>query len=289
MAFHGCAKNLAKTRIRGGKFDEFGKEVTIPSTVLFCAQMCGVQSIRTTKTPPRGGKTAKLSKENMKQYIFEQTKLQLTEEMCKQLDVYCEFLASENQKYNLTAITEPSQVWEKHFADSMLGAPFVPQNATLCDVGSGAGFPALPLKILRPDIDVTLVDSLEKRINFTSTLCQKMGIVGTFIHSRAEDFAKTHSECFDVATARAVAPLPILLEYTAQIVKVGGIVLAYKTDLQEVDLAKHASDVLGLKFVAHHNFTLPSGASRCLLVYKKVRPTPKQFPRGQNKPRKMPL
>lgn len=251
--------------------------------------MCGVQSIKTTKTPPRGGKTAKLSKENMKQYIFEQTKLQLTEEMCKQLDVYCEFLASENQKYNLTAITEPSQVWEKHFADSMLGAPFVPQNATLCDVGSGAGFPALPLKILRPDIDVTLVDSLEKRINFTSTLCQKMGVVGTFIHSRAEDFAKTHSQQFDVATARAVAPLNILLEYTAQIVKIGGIVLAYKTDLQEVDLAKHASDVLGLKFVAHHNFTLPSGASRCLLVYKKVRPTPKQFPRGQNKPRKMPL
>jgi len=225
----------------------------------------------------------------MKQYVFEQTKLQLTEEMCRQLDVYCEFLASENQKYNLTAITEPSQVWEKHFADSMLGAPFVPKNATLCDVGSGAGFPALPLKVLRPDINVTLVDSLEKRINFTATLCDKMGIDGTFVHSRAEDFAKNHSQQFDVTTARAVAPLNILLEYTAQIVKIGGIVLAYKTDVQEVEQAKRAADVLGLKFQHAHGFTLPSGANRCLLVYKKVRSTPKQYPRGQNKPRKMPL
>lgn len=225
----------------------------------------------------------------MKQFILQNTNIELTEKMVEQLDFYCDFLRAENEKYNLTAITDVAEVWEKHFADSILGAVAIPQNATLCDVGSGAGFPALPLKIARPDIQVTLVDSLAKRINFVTMLCEKIGIDGQFVHSRAEDFAKTHSEKFDVATARAVAPLPILLEYVAQIVKVGGIVLAYKTDLAEVDQAKNACKILGLKLEKHLDFTLPNGSNRCLLVYRKIANTPKLYPRGQNKPRKMPL
>lgn len=226
---------------------------------------------------------------NMKQFILQNTNIELTDKMVEQLDFYCDFLRAENEKYNLTAITDKADVWEKHFADSILGAVAIPQNATLCDVGSGAGFPALPLKIARPDIKVTLVDSLAKRINFVTMLCEKIGVQGQFIHARAEDFAKTHSEKFDVATARAVAPLPILLEYVAQIVKVGGIVLAYKTDLSEVDQAKNACKILGLKLEKHLDFTLPNGSSRCLLVYRKIAHTPKLYPRGQNKPRKMPL
>lgn len=225
----------------------------------------------------------------MKQFIFENTNIQLTDKMVEQLDFYCNFLREENEKYNLTAITETAEVWEKHFADSILGSVAIPQNATLCDIGSGAGFPALPLKIARPDIKVTLVDSLAKRINFVTMLCDHIGVAGRFEHSRAEDFAKTHSETFDVATARAVAPLPILLEYTAQIVKLGGIVLAYKTTLDEVEEGKNAAKVLGLKLEKHFAFTLPNGSSRCLLVYRKVAHTPKIYPRGQNKPRKMPL
>ncbi len=225
----------------------------------------------------------------MKDYIFQQTNILLSETMQRQLETYCDFLLSENEKYNLTAITDKAAVWEKHFADSILGSTLLPQNATVCDIGSGAGFPALPLKIARPDLSVTLVDSLEKRVNFTKTLCKKIGVEAAFFHERAEDFAKTHSEQFDVATARAVAPLPILLEYTAQIVKLGGFVLAYKTDETELPAAQNACKLLGLKLAETRSFVLPDGSRRSLLKFSKIAHTPKIYPRGQNKPRKAPL
>lgn len=225
----------------------------------------------------------------IKEYLQQQTNIVLTETMKKQLEIYCDYLREENEKYNLTAITDRDEVYIKHFADSILGSVAVPQNATLCDVGSGAGFPSLPLKIARLDISVTLVDSLEKRINFTKALCDKLNISAEFYHDRAEDFAKTHSERFDVATARAVAALPILLEYVAQIVKIGGIVLAYKTDESELQAATNACKILGLKFEKSHTFVLPDGSNRCLLVFRKVAHTPAKYPRGQNKPRKQPL
>ena len=225
----------------------------------------------------------------IKDYILEQTHIELSDVMQTQLQTYCDFLREENEKYNLTAITEPAEIYVKHFADSILGSVAIPQNATLCDVGSGAGFRSLPLKIARPDVQVTLVDSLEKRINFTKTLCGKLNIEADFFHDRAEDFAKTHSEQFDVATARAVAALPILLEYVAQIVKIGGIALAYKTDESELSTANNACNVLGLKFETSHKFVLPDGSNRCLLVFRKIKQTPAKYPRGQNKPRKLPL
>lgn len=224
----------------------------------------------------------------IKNYI-QQINIPLTEEMQKQLEIYFDYLVTENEKYNLTAITEHDEVYVKHFADSILGSVAVAQNATLCDIGSGAGFPSLPLKIARPDISVTLVDSLEKRINFTKTLCDKLQVEANFYHDRAEDFAKNHSEQFDVATARAVAALPILLEYVAQIVKIGGIALAYKTDESELDAAANACKLLGLRFEKSHRFVLPDGSNRCLLVFRKVASTPSKYPRGQNKPRKQPL
>ncbi len=233
--------------------------------------------------------TAKFKTVMNKDYIQQRTTITLSEAMEKQLLLYCDFLREENEKYNLTAITEPNAVYVKHFADSILGSVAVPQNATLCDVGSGAGFPSLPLKIARPDIGVVLVDSLEKRINFTKTLCEKLQVKAEFYHDRAEDFAKTHSEQFDIATARAVAALPILLEYVAQIVKIGGIVLAYKTDESELATAANACNVLGLKFEKSYKFVLPDGSNRCLLIFRKVTATPAKYPRGQNKPRKQPL
>lgn len=225
----------------------------------------------------------------IKNYLLQNANIQLTDEAVNKLNVYCDFLLEENQKYNLTSITEPVAVWEKHFADSILGSALIPQNATVCDVGSGAGFPSLPLKIARDDISVTLVDSLEKRINFTKTLCQKICVDATFFHDRAEDFAKSHAEQFDVATARAVAPLPILLEYTAQLVKLGGHVLAYKTDLSELDGAQNACKLLGLRFETSKDFLLPDGSKRCLIRFVKIAHTPAKYPRGQNKPRKNPL
>ena len=209
--------------------------------------------------------------------------------MQKKLDFYCKFLREENEKYNLTAITDEEEIWVKHFADSILGSVAIHEGATVCDVGSGAGFPCLPLAIVRPDVSVTLVDSLEKRINFTKTLCQQINLKAAFFHERAEDFSLSHSEKFDVATARAVAPLNILLEYTAQIVKIGGVIVAYKTDLSELEIATNACRLLNVQFETHHDFVLPDGSRRSILVFRKTAPTPKKYPRGQNKPRKQPL
>ena len=225
----------------------------------------------------------------MKDYLQQQVNITLSDDMVKKLNFYCDFLLQENEKYNLTAITDVDEVWGKHFVDSMLGSVAIPLNASVCDVGSGAGFPSIPLKIAREDLSITLVDSLNKRINFTKMLCNELGIQASFYHDRAEDFAKTHAEQFDVATARAVAPLNVLMEYTAQIVKLGGVFVAYKTDLSEIDGAQNAAKLLGLQFEKHYDFTLPDGSNRAILVYRKVKPTPKQYPRGQNKPRKLPL
>lgn len=225
----------------------------------------------------------------MTDYILQNTGVALTDEQMMRLETYFGFLVEENAKYNLTAITEHDQVWTKHFIDSMLGARFLPTNATLCDIGCGAGFPSVPLAVLRPDIRPTLVDSLTKRVNFCTELCDKIGVKAKVVHARAEDFAHDNSERFDIAVARAVAPLNILLEYTAQVVKTGGAVVAYKTDESEVAAAEHAARVLGLRLESANKFVLPDGSNRCLLVYRKVAHTPVAYPRGQNKPRKMPL
>ena len=225
----------------------------------------------------------------MKNFLKENVNITLTDEMRQKFDFYCKFLREENEKYNLTAITDEGEIWVKHFADSILGSVAIPENASVCDVGSGAGFPALPLAIARPDISVTLVDSLEKRINFTKALCQQIDLKADFFHERAEDFSRPHVEFFDIATARAVAPLNILLEYVAQIVKIGGAVVAYKTDNTELDAAANACKLLNLRFEKNYDFVLPDGSRRSILVFRKTAPTPSKYPRGQNKPRKQPL
>lgn len=225
----------------------------------------------------------------MQQYLLQNANILLDDKMTERFETYYRFLVSENEKYNLTAITEHDEVWFKHFADSMLGSKFVPHGASLVDVGCGAGFPSVPLAIARPDIRPTLVDSLTKRVNFCTELCGKVGVSANVVHSRAEDFAKDNRQRFDVAVARAVAPLNILLEYLAPLVRVGGSVVAYKTDESEVVLAKNAANILGLTFVSANRFVLPDGSNRCLLEYKKVKNTPLVYPRGQNKPRKCPL
>ena len=225
----------------------------------------------------------------MQQYLLQNANILLDDKMTERFETYYRFLVSENEKYNLTAITEHDEVWCKHFADSMLGSKFVPHGASLVDVGCGAGFPSVPLAIARPDIRPTLVDSLTKRVNFCTELCGKVGVSANVVHARAEDFAKDNCQRFDVAVARAVAPLNILLEYLAPLVRVGGSVVAYKTDESEVVLAKNAANILGLTFVSANRFVLPDGSNRCLLEYKKVKNTPFVYPRGQNKPRKCPL
>ena len=206
----------------------------------------------------------------------------------QQFDKYYHYLVECNEKFNLTAITEENEVYIKHFVDSLFGQAFIKQGATVCDVGAGAGFPSVPLKILRNDLQVTMVDSLNKRVNFLKEVGALLNIDVNACHDRAEDFAKNHREKYDVALARAVAPLAVLLEYLAPLVKVGGKVLAYKTDESELESAQNAVKLLGLRLKGAHHFTLED-ANRCVLEFEKIKNTPSLYPRGQNKPRKNPL
>ena len=168
-----------------------------------------------------------------------------------EFDIYYQELVSYNDKVNLTAITERNDVFTKHFLDSILSVDMIPENAKLVDVGTGAGFPSLPLKIVKPDIDITMVDSLNKRVTFLNYICNKLKVKSTNVHARAEEFAKTHREQFDVAVARAVAKMNTLLEYLLPLVKVGGIVIAYKgSNLAEEFMdAEKALEVLGGKIL----------------------------------------
>ena len=162
--------------------------------------------------------------------------IQLINDKKEIFEKYYEKLVSYNQKVNLTAITDKAQVFTKHFLDSILPIDAIPVGADVVDVGAGAGFPSLPIKIVRDDVKITMVDSLNKRINFLNELTKELNIESTNIHARAEDFAKLNREKFDVAVARAVAKLNTLLEYLLPLVKVGGMVLAFKGNNFEEEL-----------------------------------------------------
>lgn len=218
--------------------------------------------------------------------------LNLIEKNRKKFETYFEELVSYNDKVNLTAITERNDVFTKHFLDSILSIDAIPENAEIVDVGTGAGFPSLPIKIVRPDVKITMVDSLNKRVNFLNMVCSKLKVKSTNVHSRAEDFAKTNREKFDVAVARAVAKLNTLLEYLLPLVKVGGIVIAYKGSNvgEEFMEAENALDILGGKVVKSIRFDLPNNyGERHLVIIEKVKPTPKEFPRDKNQPKTNPI
>ena len=209
-----------------------------------------------------------------------------------EFDTYYQELVSYNEKVNLTAITEVNEVFTKHFLDSILSIDAIPMNSKIVDVGTGAGFPSLPIKIVRQDVDLTMVDSLNKRIIFLYMLCEKMKIKSNNVHARAEDFAKNNREKFDVAVARAVAKLNTLLEYLLPLVKVGGLVIAYKgANLAEEFMdAENALNVLGGKVLKSIRFDLPNGhGERHLLIIEKIKPTDKKYPRPQNKPKTDPI
>ncbi len=216
----------------------------------------------------------------------------LTPKQEEQFVTYFEFLTSYNQKVNLTAITDKQEVYIKHFYDSILGAEFVPQNATVVDVGTGAGFPGVPIKIVRPDIKLTLVDSLNKRIEFLRQLSTKLDISSECVHSRAEDFATLNREKFDVATSRAVASLNTLCEYTLPLLKVGGIFLAYKGGNMDEELnnSQKAISTLGGVVENIKKFILPNNmGERNIIIIKKIKNTPKKYPRGKNLPKLKPI
>ena len=221
----------------------------------------------------------------------------LTDQQKEQYERYFELLVEWNEKINLTAITDKDEVYLKHFYDSI--APILQglienQPIRLLDIGAGAGFPSLPMKILFPELDVTIIDSLNKRINFLHLLAEELGLNGVhFYHGRAEDFAqdKAFRAQFDIVTARAVARMQVLSELTIPYLKVGGRLLALKASNapEELEEAKNALNLLFSKVEDNLQYELPNGDPRYITVVEKKKETPNKYPRKAGMPNKRPL
>ena len=221
----------------------------------------------------------------------------LTDRQKEQYERYFELLVEWNEKINLTAITDKDEVYLKHFYDSV--APILQglienQPIRLLDIGAGAGFPSLPMKILFPELDVTIIDSLNKRINFLHLLAEELGLSGVhFYHGRAEDFAqdKAFRAQFDLVTARAVARMQVLSELTIPYLKVGGRLLALKASNapEELEEAKNALNILFSKVEDNLQYELPNGDPRYITIVEKKKETPNKYPRKAGMPNKRPL
>ena len=221
--------------------------------------------------------------------------LTFTADQTAKFQTYMELLVEWNEKINLTAITEPKEVAVKHFLDSLtvLNATNIKTGARVIDVGTGAGFPGIPLKIMHPDIQLTLLDSLNKRLIFLKEVCAALKINASLVHARAEEggLQKPLREKFDLATARAVAPLNLLCEYCLPFIKVGGVFVAMKGPncADEVENAKKAISLLGCELKEQKEFVLPDGSGRTLILIKKNKTTPDIYPRHGSKISKNPL
>ena len=230
-----------------------------------------------------------LTEKNELAALFAKGGMEITDEQYERLSLYAELLVEWNEKINLTAITDPEGIAQKHFYDSVY--PFtlfeLPKNAAVIDVGTGAGFPSCPMKIMRGDIRLTLLDSLNKRIRFLEELSDKCGLDAECIHARAEDGGKRAElrEKFDIACARAVAPMYILSEYCLPFVKVGGAFAALKGSSanDELEGAKEAIKRLGGRVEQVKEYALPNGDGRTLIIIRKVSPTPAKYPRPKAK------
>lgn len=224
---------------------------------------------------------------------------EITEEQEEQFKIYFKELVETNKVVNLTRITEENEVYLKHFFDSV--TPLFTFNevfkkgASLCDVGAGAGFPSIPLKILMPSLKVTIVDSLAKRLKFLEGLIQKLNLSDVeLVHGRAEDVGQNskYREKFDLVTARAVANMTVLSEYCLPLVKKGGYFIALKGPkaTEELSDSKKALSTLGGKLIKDEELTLPdSDEERTLVLVEKVKNTPKKYPRQAGTPRRKPI
>lgn len=227
------------------------------------------------------------------QNLFDKYKITYNIEQLEQMQKYYEFVVEENKKFNLTAIVEKQDFAIKHLLDCALPACLLPIGASVIDVGAGAGFPSIPLKILRPDLKITMIDSLNKRVNFLNTAVELLGLVEiNAIHSRAEDYAIKEREKFDVAIARAVAGLNTLSEYCLPFVKINGMFVAMKGSSYEQELleAKNAIAILGGQIKDVQKIYVEEiDSQRANIVVSKVKQTNSKYPRGKNLPRLKPL
>ena len=216
----------------------------------------------------------------------------LSGEQCEKFQIYYERLINWNSRVNLTAITDPEEVVQKHFLDSLAALPYLSEGAKCIDVGTGAGFPGVPLLIVRPDLSVTLLDSLNKRLVFLDALLAELGLQkqAELVHMRAEDAGRDpkYREQYDFALSRAVAGLPVLMELTIPFLKVGGCSICYKGDAkEEIAAAANAAD----KLHGHISWeTVPSGYGvRTLVMIRKEQRTAAAYPRKAGTPSKKPL
>ena len=224
----------------------------------------------------------------MRTYLTEAIKdykIKLNEEQLSQLERYFELLCEWNEKINLTAITDPEGIVIKHFLDCalLLSKVDLKENAKVIDVGTGAGFPGMVLKIARPDIDLTLMDSLNKRLTFLNAVLEALGLQAKTVHLRAEEGGKNHAyrEKYDIACARAVAALPVLCEYCIPFVKTGGQFVAMKgaSAKEELAAAEHAYKILGCEKPTIICENLRENEARAFIIAKKTSQTPPKYPR----------
>ncbi|MEE1282175.1 MAG: 16S rRNA (guanine(527)-N(7))-methyltransferase RsmG [Acutalibacteraceae bacterium] len=220
--------------------------------------------------------------------------IELTDEQINKFNIYCNMLIEWNSKMNLTAIKEPTEIAVKHFVDScsVLNYVKIKKNAKVIDIGTGAGFPGIPLKILREDLDITLFDSLNKRLVFLNEVAKELNLELNTVHSRAEDLGRqeNHREQYDIAISRAVAPLNVLSEYSIPFVRKGGKFISMKgPNVQsEIDEAKKAIRILGGKCNNVVQFSIGDN-SRSIVIVDKLNQTPYTYPRHGSKISKKPL
>lgn len=222
---------------------------------------------------------------------FQKCNIKLSQDKADKLLKLYEFLVEYNKNVNLTAITDFEEVVVKHFIDSVL--PFsmidIKENSSFIDVGTGAGFPSIPLMIVRPDLKGTLLEALNKRCVFLEKACELTEVDAKVIHGRAEDYAKEKREAFDFATARAVAAMPVLCEYCISYVKTGGRFIALKSVNEDETLCEKAVKVLGGKIAEIKDYTITNGDNRRLFIIDKVSQTPTKYPRNPSMIKKKPL
>ncbi len=226
--------------------------------------------------------------------VISQINLTLSPDALDNFDRFAYLLTETNKTLNLTAITEPREIVTKHFADSLtLLDVGIPENAKVIDVGTGGGFPALPLLIARNDIDITMIDGANKKLNFVRSVCEDLALDAEIIHCRAEELGKDtdYREQYDVATARAVSALNVIAEYCLPFVKVGGTFLAMKSAKadEELEAAKKAIKLLGGEIVKVCKYDIADCGERNIIVIKKISQTPSKYPRASAKIAKQPL
>ena len=219
--------------------------------------------------------------------------IEISQENAKQFYKYMKLLLEWNEKMNLTAITDPEEIILKHFVDSLTIMPYLSNANTILDVGTGAGFPGLPLKILESNKEFTLLDSLNKRITFLQTVISELELKNVqAIHGRAEEYISQKRESYDIVTSRAVAKLNVLIEYMLPFVKVGGRCICMKSFEIEGELkeAKKAIEILGGEIEKVDEITLPTtDIKRKIVIIKKIKNTPNKYPRKAGTPAKEPI